>query len=272
MYDPRDIPGPLGTGEEADGLDRRSPCLAVERAHRGFGYLSPQGVQLARAHYYGMVTFQDECIGNVIALLEQKGIRDNTVIVYTGDHGDLLGDFNCFYKGNFLNGSVRIPSVWSIPGVIPAESRPEVLMGLQDVLPTLAALTDTQLGRNVQGMNLLPLIQGEKDNGREVYIGQCFSASSRKQQYMACTKEYKYIYSEMNGMEELYDLENDPDELKNRAVEQPDITAELRAYVIQWCQENGDQEMLEGNDLRRYAADVESLCEFRHGGMGWRWY
>ena len=272
MYDPRDIPDPLGTGEEADGLDARSPQLTIERARLGFGYLSPEGVRLARAHYYGMVTFQDKCIGNVIELLEQKGIRDNTVIVYTGDHGDLLGDFSCFYKGNFLNGSVRIPSVWSLPGVIPSESRPDALMGLQDVLPTLAALTDTQLGQNVQGMNLLPCVDGDADNEREVYIGQCFSASSRKQQYMACTKKYKYIYSEMNGMEELYDIENDPDELKNRAEEKPDITAELRTFVIQWCKENGDHEMLEGDDLRRYDADVEGLCEFRHGGMGWRWY
>ncbi len=272
MYDPRELPEPVGIGEDADGLDQRNPYLTIQSKRRGFGYLSPQGVQLARAHYYGMVTLQDECIGSVLDLLEQKGVRDNTLIVYTGDHGDLLGDFNCFYKCNFLDGSVRIPSIWNLPGVIPQGEKPDALMGLQDVLPTVAGITETNPGQDVQGMDLQPVMHGDTEKEREVYIGQCLGPSTRMQQYMACTKEYKYAYCELNGVQELYDRGNDPDELHNIAAEKPDITSVLREYVIQWCKENRDTDMLDGDQLKRHDVDVSEFCRFNHNGMGWRWY
>ena len=78
-------------------------------------------------------------------------------------------------------------------------------MGLQDVLPTLAAMTGCSLPAEVDGMDLSPIMEGDASGEREVYIGQC--GSPGHQQYMACTKAYKYIYSEINGIEELYDGE-----------------------------------------------------------------
>jgi choline-sulfatase len=270
LYDPRELPRPLGADGDADGLEVREPTLTVSKHTHGFQMLPHETVQLARAHYYGMVTFQDECIGRVVSFLEEKGLRENTIIVYTGDHGDLLGDFEAFYKCSFLNGSVRIPSIWNCPACLPSGQRPQGLMGLQDVLPTLAALTDTPLSRAVDGMDLVPSLNGDSSTDREVYIGQCLGPG--RQIYMACTPDYKYIYSEMNGVEELYDIRNDPHELRNAAKDHPERAAELKRVVVDWCRDNGDTDMLDGDDLVRTDADVEALCAFNANGMGWRYY
>jgi arylsulfatase len=270
LYDPREIPEPLGAAGDADGLDQRAPCLTLGKHSHRFERVSPQAIQMARAYYYGMVTLQDECIGRVVDFLEARKIRENTIIVYTGDHGDLLGDFGAFYKANFLNGSTRIPSVWSCPACIPAGQKPDSLMGLQDVLPTLAAMTDTPLPAEVDGMDLAPIMAGDTTGERELYIGQCGGPGS--QQYMACTKESKYIYSEINGIEELYDLVKDPDEKHNIAADQAEKTAAMRSIVIDWCRANGDTAMLDGEDLVRKDMDIQDHLQFRADSMGWRYY
>ena len=267
MFDPRRVPAAIDRAL----LETRSPTVRTTAWQHGMQYLSPEAVQVMRAHYYGLVSFQDRMIGRVMQYLDRAGLRDDTIVLYTADHGDLLGDFGGCFKCNWLEGSAHVPFILSAPGQAPAGKASDELVGLQDILPTLSTLTGVPLTRPCDGKDLSGVMQG---NGgvRDVFIGQCLESPS--QSYMAFDGRWKYAYSETNAFEELYDLQSDPRELRNLALagEARDQSARLRKEIISWCAANGDAKMLEGGGLKRTDVDIKPRCEFHANSLGWRWY
>jgi arylsulfatase len=266
-YDPREIPGPVGSLEL---LADRDPILRTQPLAYGWNLLSPEAVRYARAHYFGMVTFQDEMIGRLVEALRRAGQLENTVILYTADHGDLLGDFGNFFKSNMLQGSVGIPFIAAGPGICAHAAPCPELVGLQDVLPTLAALMDVPLPQAMQGQSLAPVLADPCAGGREVFISQCMD--SPRQRAMVRTRQWKYVYHELGGVEELYDVEDDPQELRNLAATRPQVTRELRGVLLDWCRAEGDEAFLDGADLRTSPEDAAVVGGFQANRMGWRWY
>jgi len=267
FYDPRRIPEPYG---DASLLGDRCPDLRIHRSHYNWDRMSRQAIQVARAHYYGLVTFHDYGLGQVIDCLEAAGLREHTIIIYTADHGDLLGDFGCFFKSNHLEGSVRVPLVWSAPGLVPSGKTSDALVGLQDILPTLVALADVPLRQPVHGLDLTETLRNPDAAPREVFVSECRGSGRRTM--MACDGRWKYIYSERNGVEELYDLRTDPHELVNLSGEAGDECRRWRKHLVSWCREYGFAEMLAGDDLVTTPVNPEAEMGFRHNSMGWRWY
>lgn len=268
LYDPREVPPPFG---DVSMLENRSPNLLKERYGRMINLLSPEGVQMSRARFMALVTFQDEMIGRVLKYLEESGLAENTIVLYTSDHGDLLGDFGSFYKTNMLNGSVRVPLIMRMPGVIPAGVERDQLVGLEDILPTLTSLSGNPLSQKVDGMDLTDVLI-ENSPGRDYYVS--VSLESPWQVGMVCDGKRKYIYSEANGVEEFYNLEEDPDELNNLAGTETGRRemSGWRERLIAWCRENGDERFIRDGDLARTDIDSETLKEPKPGSMGWRWY
>ena len=142
MYDPRQIPAPLGGWANDELLRGCDPELIRRPIVYGWDRFSPEAVQISRAYYAGMVTFQDAMIGRIVDWLEKHDLLEETIIVYTCDHGDLLGDFGRFFKTNMFDGAVKVPQIWRVPGQSAGDFRRDQLVGLQDILPTLCALTD----------------------------------------------------------------------------------------------------------------------------------
>lgn len=269
MYDPRDIPPPFQAAETGQ---QRTPTKCAEMITHGWDRWSPQCHQVARAHYYGLVTFQDKQIGRMLAYLEAEGKLDETIVVYTADHGDLIGDFGFFAKSCFYRGSVGIPFIIRWPSRVRGGVQSDCLVGLQDVLPTLAALCGLQLPAPVDGMDLSPLLAGDAFAERGVYVAYCMDEPN--QLYMAADKHFKYMYSQVNAVEELYDLRSDPDELVNLAgipEVQPRLEA-MRETVIEWARENGDETILEGDQLKACQGHALDDVSFQARTMGWRWF
>jgi len=240
MYDPREVPKPVGS---PDMLKGRDPFLTHMYPHYMWSYLSPEAVQAARARYWGLVSLQDFLIGRLLNYLDEKGLAENTIVVYTTDHGDLLGDFGCFFKANHLEGSDHIPFVWRVPGV-KGGSTPDALVGLEDILPTLAALTGTTLSHSVHGKDLTQALS-KAAPVRDVYVSQVHN--SPMQCYMVTDGLYKYIYSEIGPTEELYNLETDPKEEVNILAlgEGKKQAREMRERLVAWVGEYGDDAMLD---------------------------
>jgi arylsulfatase len=268
LYDPRDIPAPFGSRED---LDTRSPIIKVEALGHGIQFMSPEAIQVMRAYYYGLVTFQDAMIGRVMAFLQERGLLEDTIIVYTADHGDMLGDFGGVFKCNMMEGSCRIPMIVSAPGQIPASAPSDDLVGLQDILPTVASLTGHELNHPTQGLDLTSSLMG---NGpvREAIYSNC--RSTPWQTAMVTDARWKYAYCEANGYEELYDMANDPTELRNLIAENacPEEAARMRQLLISQARELKDTKILDGDDLKCTEVDVDSEAVFSEGRMGWRWY
>jgi len=267
LYDPREIPPPVGSVEL---LADRDPMLRNSPMAYGWDRMSPEAVQVSRAHYYGLVTFQDEMIGRIIDCLREAKVLDNTIIVYGADHGDLLGDFGCFFKCNMFDGSANVPLIFAGPGVTAQNHPARQLVGLQDILPTLAGLTATPLPQEAMGLDLGEALATPGTHTRELFISQCLSSPA--QRYMVRTPLWKYVYHELGGVQELYDVDGDPCELRNVAAHRPEIVSELRGALLDWCRDNGDHEMLHGDDLKAGAEDAIAVEAFQANRMGWRWY
>ena len=247
LYDPRSLPGPVG---DISMLKERGLGQFYSR-HFEYEWdtLSPEAKKTIKAYYYGLVSFQDAQIGRLLDDLRARGLEENTVVVYTADHGDMLGDFGLYFKEIFYNGSVRIPMMISLPGTIPGGVKTDSPAGLQDLLPTLLAMTGEPLQAEVDGRSLLPAIFEGRDV-RKYYVSQCHDHP--KQQYMVADREWKYIYHQDGGIEELYNMREDPCELVNLADGRggkSGITGPMRDYLIDWCREIGDLTMLEGGGL-----------------------
>ncbi|MBT4815401.1 MAG: DUF4976 domain-containing protein, partial [Lentisphaerae bacterium] len=146
------------------------------------------------------------------------------------------------------------------------------LVGLQDLLPTLASLAGLHLPREVDGIDLSPLLRGEEFTEREFIVSYCLSDPT--QLYMIADKRFKYAYSQAGGTEELYDLLKDPDELLN-VVGDPgtDETIQtMRKRLANWARENDELSILDGDELKRNDDNETANVEFLPSTMGWRWF
>ncbi|MGQ9663085.1 MAG: sulfatase family protein [Kiritimatiellia bacterium] len=268
LYDPRSIPRPFGSPQDAE---QRDPALMLEQYTRAMTTLSPQALQVIRSYYYSCITFLDEQIGRVIAALKELSLLDSTLIIFTSDHGDLLGDFGTFFKMNHLNGSVRIPLIISGPGIARGV-RSTAPVGLQDLLPTIATVADARIPEAVQGLDLSGHLAEGRGNVRTVFYSQ--TGDDPHQSSMVCDGQWKYIYSQWGGVEELYDQVSDPAEEHN-LVRDPafaNILQQYRATLRTCAEEVGDTALLTPMGFKTSPLDRNAIRRLHIQGMGWRWY
>lgn len=246
LYDPREMPEPVGDIKdiESRGLDY---CLQ-ERYKFMWDKLSPESVKQIRAYYYGLITYQDKQIGKMIDYLEEKDLLEDTIIVYTTDHGDMLGDYGLFFKRLMYNPSVKIPLIISYPKVFDGDVKHDRLVGLQDLLPTLCSLVGEPLYKEVDGLDVVNQLNGAEDT-RNYFVSQCNGSDDNapeRQMYMVTDGVYKLIYTVYGGVYELYNMKNDPYEKHNliNDEDQSERITELKDYLYKWCINNEDSEML----------------------------
>ncbi|MBZ0256084.1 sulfatase-like hydrolase/transferase, partial [bacterium] len=105
----------------------------------------------------------DYQVGRIMQIIKQQGIEDNTVVVFTSDHGDFMCDYRLVRKGIFLyDALLHVPMIWYAPGQIPQGRRSNALVNAIDIFPTLADLSGGEIGDHLEGRSLRPLIQGER--------------------------------------------------------------------------------------------------------------
>ena len=269
MYDPREIPEPVG---HPSMLADRAPHADRERYQRGFTSLSPAARQVIKMYYYATITHQDAQIGRVLAALHGEGLAQDTIVIYCADHGDLMGDFGTYFKCSFLEGSVRVPILFRGPGV-PAGERRSQLVGLQDIFPTLAAMTGTPVDADVQGVDLAATLTDPLADVRDLYYSECLD--NPHQTEMVTDGRWKYCYAQEGPTEELYDLVNDPHELTNLAArdDAETLLAPWREKLIVEAKRFGDTGILDTDDqLVTTPLDRSTFKDIPVSGMGWRWF
>jgi choline-sulfatase len=185
----------------------------AEREKYGFASLTREQIAKARAVYYGMVTFIDDLVGGILKQLDQQGLRRNTIVLYTADHGELAGEHGLWYKNSFYEGSVRIPHIWSIPGRKGGRKVSVPTMNM-DIFPTLCDLCGVEKPGELEGSSLLPLLDG-KDDGRQRHaLSENYRGGEAAR--MIRRGQWKYCYFH-NDREQLFDLAADPGEVVNLA-------------------------------------------------------
>lgn len=167
--------------------------------------------QLIKSYYWASISFIDYQVGRMLEALESVGQLDETLIIFASDHGEFLGDYNCFGKRSFLDSAARVPLVCRLPGSFEAGSVCDSPVSLVDIMPTALAAADTSV-ENLDGVDLARIASGT--SGRGAIFGHYQGAEAGI--YMATTREWKYIWSAADDKELLFDRIKDPDELRNR--------------------------------------------------------
>ncbi|MCC6173958.1 MAG: sulfatase-like hydrolase/transferase [Chloroflexi bacterium] len=212
LYDDAPIPSPVGS--EADLATRPA---AQREAYRGtlenplfdmdYRGLSPAAIRRIRAHYYAEITHIDNQVGKLLAALDEAGVLDDTLIIYSSDHGDALGDHGLIFKNFFYESMVRVPLLVHGPGVA-AGSRTSALVDTIDIAATILTHLGLPLPDPCQSRALQPLLAHPQQTHREAVY------SYVNDRAMVRTDRWKLTrYGDGDG--ELYDLETDPNELHN---------------------------------------------------------
>jgi choline-sulfatase len=226
------VPGAPGPGTEGQDLP---PQL---RSHRAPGAGTPEGAAWARrflAAYYGNVTHMDACAGRILEALEALGLDQDTLVLYTTDHGEMGYEHGLRGKFNFFEASARLPLLARLPGVIPAGAATNALVDQADFVPTLlelCAVPPAPRSRPLDGTSFAPALADPGHPGKGAAFGE-FALGSGRPFYMRRGERWKYVlYSA--GDEALYDPGADPYELTNLALDPsygPVLAAEREALL-----------------------------------------
>jgi arylsulfatase A-like enzyme len=241
MYDPKSIPAWPGF---ADGLENKPHIHRQMRKNWQVEGWTWEQWAPSVARYLGVVTLLDEQIGRVLEALDQLGIADNTLVIYSSDHGDMCGSHGMVDKHYIMYDDVtRVPMMVRWPGVVrPGLVVDDFVSNAVDLPSTILEAAGAAIPETFQGKSLLPALKGESGTGREdifaSYHGNQFGAFSQR---MVRDRRYKYVWN-ATDRDEFYDLERDPGELVNR-IDEADIQAELarlRKRMSVWMGEIGD--------------------------------
>jgi len=207
-----------------------------------------------KAAYYAMIELVDDNVGRLLDALERTGQRDNTLIVFTSDHGESLGDHGLLLKGcRFYEGLVRVPLLFSLPGVVKQGVVSDALVELTDIFPTLLTLAGLPVPARTAGRSLLPILTGDASAASNANPGEHRDAV-RSEYYrtlsqvggppdrakfagtyatMLRTRRHKLVVYHglggQGGLGELFDLETDPGEFTNlwHSPEHMDVKCDL---------------------------------------------
>ena len=175
--------------------------------------MSSTEIKQARAMYYGMVTYIDEQFGRILDKLKELGLRENTIIVYTSDHGEMAGEHGLWYKNSFLEASATAPLIFSYPRALPVNKKINASSMLLDIFPTLCELSDISQPNDLEGKSLLPLMNGDEntDNTNRVAYSEMYRSSTG-----IMVRKGKWKYIRYNSEKDyLYDIDMDPEERNN---------------------------------------------------------
>lgn len=192
--------------------------------------------------YYGHCTALDGCIGDIVRTLEDTGLADNTILVFTSDHGEMLGShgFRPTFKQVAWDESARVPFLLRYPSELGRKGRVvKSPIGTVDILPTLLGLAGVQIPKSIEGDSLAPMIRGKREEDRVALymLPAPFSGAKDEPPYRAIrTNRYTYIRN-LNAPTLLFDDEHDPYQMSN-LVGQPgtealvkDLDARLQAAL-----------------------------------------
>lgn len=168
------------------------------------------------ATYYGMMSFTDHAVGAILSWLDQQGLRENTLIVFTTDHGHFLGQHGLIAKGPFhYEDLVKVPMIVSRPGKIPKGRRSEAMQSLVDIPVTLLSETGVPSPHGLSGLDQSAVWRGEKEQVRDHVVVENRHQPTVMNMRTYIDERYKLTLYRGETEGELFDLQEDPDELRN---------------------------------------------------------
>ncbi|MGI9391389.1 MAG: sulfatase-like hydrolase/transferase [Boseongicola sp.] len=223
LYDPASIDPPIAHAKGARPrhaeLDRIAAFYDYDR------YFDKEGVLRARAAYYGLVSFMDACVGQILSALKVSGQANETLVVYVSDHGDMLGDHGFWTKQVMYEGSAGVPMILSGP-CVKAGRRVSTAVSLLDLAPTA---TEAVAGEAWDGPgNSLIAIASDDNNPDRTVFSEYHDGGSTTGTFMVRWRNWKYVHY-VSEAPQLFDLVKDPRELNDLGCSEATTAREARA-------------------------------------------
>jgi choline-sulfatase len=193
----------------------------------------PASAARVRRAYYGLVTYVDDKVGELLAALEENGLAENTVVLFCSDHGDMLCEKGMVQKRCFYEWSARVPLIVRFPDKWQAGRAIDAPVSLIDILPTLLDVAGVEERLPHDGASLIGLIDG-RDRAERVAFSEIHSEGIHGPCFMIRKGRWKYIYV-YDRDEQLFDLDADPGEWNNLAADPAlvGIKEDLRERILQ---------------------------------------
>ncbi len=247
MYDPDRMPNPIRGDLAVDHADEQITWMNHIIWADG---INDHLARVLKARYYGEISYIDYCIGKILDAVEAREDADNTLICFYSDHGDHLGDHTAWQKESFFDAAAHVPFLVSWPGgKIPQEQVRGELVCLTDLFGIATKAAGKPEYRD--GMDVLGLIAGEA-SPREHLFGFYGIPGTPQFKIMVRDPKWKYIYLANGDRELLFDMENDPHELKNLSSQETEVVARLRPLAEAACARPNIDRALENGRLRAF--------------------
>ncbi|WFB35736.1 sulfatase-like hydrolase/transferase [Kiritimatiellota bacterium B12222] len=194
------------------------------------GPFDPEIMKRATAGYYALINHIDDCISHVIERWREYGndrIKDPLYVIFTSDHGEMLGDHHLFRKSLGYEASSHVPMFITGFNVNIEKGTSEALHSWEDLLPTIAELAGIDLPGPVDGKSMVPALHGDKTTGHDCIYGMCGGANHN---YFLVKDQLKYIWFKKSNEEQLFDLSKDPKECSDLSAN-ADLLAPMRKLM-----------------------------------------
>jgi choline-sulfatase len=251
-YDPAEINLPNVGDMPMTERDKLSQWVQYSHGLDKQGATDEQ-VRRGRHAYYAMVSYIDDKVGRLLETLKRSGFEDNTVVVFTSDHGDMLGERGMWFKRVFFDWSAKVPLLVAEPGAH-RQRRVAQPVSHVDLLPTFLDMAmngrAAEWVEPIDGRSLVPLMATGDEDGE----GEAFSEYTAEGVTGPCCMlrrgRFKYVYTHGHP-DQLFDMESDPNELANIAAREPAVLSQMRQRVLaRWNPEVITQQVL-GSQARR---------------------
>jgi len=254
-YRHEDIDAPKVGPIPLEDLDTHSRWLYYSHGRDSLK-IEAEHVRNARHAYYGMVSYVDDKVGRLLGILEDTGLAGNTVVIFTSDHGEMLGERGMWFKQTFFENSARVPLLIRAPGQ-QAPRTIDAVVSLVDLFPTLLDMaTDgnrPDLAAPVNGNSLLPLMTGKADDWPDIAVSEYSDMGVCAPCRMVRAGELKYVYTHGHPSL-LFDLHKDPLELNNLSGHPVYRSEEARLkarLLLDWDPERLHERILQSQAERR---------------------
>ena len=251
--------------------DALHPAMKQWIVNRQVEHVSSEDTRRIRASYYGMIDYLDSLMGELLLSIDKTLGLENTLLIYGSDHGDNIGNNGVFWKTNFYEGSVRVPLVWSCPGLITEKRSIQGHVSLMDIGPTLIDYAGGPTLPRSDGISLKPLLSGaEEDLDRHV-VSQLADVKGDKPSIMIRKGPWKLIHHTGFDTVQLFNVEEDPEEINDLGTvpELEGVRKSLHSLVLTYWDEEKilkDYEIAKKHDAinRKWviSANIEGIEEW----------
>ena len=235
MYDPDEIDLPVGYNERHQ--TKHSELKNIKGFYDYDKYFDETKMRKAKVAYYGLTTFMDNCVGQILSALDESNQSDNTIIVYVSDHGDMLGDQGFWTKQVMYEQSAGVPMIIAGPN-IPENHTVKTGASLIDLAATAVDISNTSesaSSMSLEGVSLR-ILANENDNLDRTIFSEYHDGGSTTGIFMIRWQNWKYVYY-VGHRPQLFNLENDPNELNDVA------ELALESQLIQKTLDEGERRL-----------------------------